>query len=155
MLLNCHVGEDSLRVPWTARSSKQSVLKEINLYMYLKDWYWDWSSSLGHLMRRTDLLENTLMLGKIAVRRRKEWRAWDGWMASLTPWAWVWTTSGSQWQRGKPGILLSMGLQGVRHHWTTELNWRLMITSCFFPQACGTEFNYCHSLDLSADTLSD
>ena len=66
MLLNCGVGEDSLRVPWTTRRSNQSVLKEIcpeysleGLMLKLK------LQHFSHLMQRTDLLEKTLMLGKI------------------------------------------------------------------------------------------
>ena len=49
---------------------------------------------------------------------------WDGWMASPTLWTWVWVSPGSWWWTGKPGILESMGLQRVRHDWSTEL--RLM-----------------------------
>ena len=52
-------------------------------------------------------------------------REWDGWMASLTKWTWVWPSSGSWWWTGKPGILQSMGLQRVWHDWATELNWVL------------------------------
>ena len=70
MLLNCVVGED-LRVPWTARRSNQSTLKEISPeyslegpILRLKLQYF------GHLIRRTDLFEKTLMLGKIDGRRR-------------------------------------------------------------------------------------
>ena len=73
MLLNCGVGED-LRVAWTAGRSIQSILKKISpecslegLMLKLKLQY------LGHLMRRTDSLEKTLMLGKIEGRRRKGW----------------------------------------------------------------------------------
>ena len=47
---------------------------------------------------------------------------WDGWMASLTPWTWVWVSSRSWWWTGKPGMLQSMGSQRVRHDWATELN---------------------------------
>ena len=72
MLLNCGVGEDSLRVPWTTRRSNQSILKEISpgislegMMLKLKLQY------LGHLMRRVDSLEKTLMLGGIEGRRRK------------------------------------------------------------------------------------
>ena len=72
MLLNCGVGEDSLRVPWTARRSNQSILKEISpeyslegLMLKLKLQY------SGHLMRRTNSLEKTLMLEKIENRRRR------------------------------------------------------------------------------------
>ena len=50
-------------------------------------------------------------------------RGWDGWMVSLTQWTWVWVSSGSWWWTGKPGMLLSMRSQRVRHGWATELNW--------------------------------
>ena len=77
-----------LRVPWTARRSNQSILKEISveyslegLMLKLKLQYF------GHLMWRTDWMEKTLMLGKIKGRRRKkDDRGWDGWIASLTQW---------------------------------------------------------------------
>ena len=49
-------------------------------------------------------------------------RGWDGWMASLTQWTWVWVSSGSWWWTGRPGMLQSMGLQRVGHDWTIELN---------------------------------
>ena len=72
MLLNCGVGEGLLRVPWTARRSNQSILKEISpeyslkgLMLKLKLQYF------GHLMRRIDSFEKTLMLGKIEGGRRK------------------------------------------------------------------------------------
>ena len=71
MLLNCGVGED-LRVPWTARRSNQSILKEISpgcflerMKLKLKLQYFD------HLMRRVDSLERTLMLGGIGGKRRR------------------------------------------------------------------------------------
>ena len=50
-------------------------------------------------------------------------RGWDGWMASLTRWTWVWASSRSWWWTGKPGMLQSMGSQRVGYDWTTELNW--------------------------------
>ena len=72
MLLNCGVGEDFLRVPWTARRSNQSILKGISpacslegLMLKLKLQYF------GHLMRRADSFEKTLRLGKIEDRRRR------------------------------------------------------------------------------------
>ena len=118
MFLNCGVGEHS-RLPWTARISNQSILKEISpeyslegLMLKLKLQYF------GHLMGRTDSLEKTLMLGKMKVGGE-----WDGWMASPTQWTWVWVNSGSWWWAGRPGVLQSMGLQRVGHDWATELNW--------------------------------
>ena len=112
-----------LRVPWTARRSNQSILKEISpgcslegLMLKLK------LQCFGHLMRRTDS-EKTLMLGKIEGGRRSRRRGWDGWMASPTQWTWVWVNSGCWWWTGKPGVLQSMGSQRIRHNWATELDW--------------------------------
>ena len=74
-----------LTVPWTARRSNQSILKEINagisvegMMLKLKLQYF------GHLMRRVDSLEKTLMLGGIGGRRRRGRQRIDGWMASLS-----------------------------------------------------------------------
>ena len=113
-----------LRVPCTARRSNQSILKEISrgcslegMMLKLKLQYF------GHLMRRVDSLEKTLMLGGIGGRRRRVDRGWDGWMASLTRWTWVWVNSGKWWWTGRPGVLQFMGSQRVRHNWSTELNW--------------------------------
>jgi len=50
-------------------------------------------------------------------------RGWDGWMASLTRWTWVWVNSGSWWWTGRPGVLRFMGSQRVGHNWTTDLIW--------------------------------
>ena len=50
-------------------------------------------------------------------------RGWDGWMASLTRWTWVWVNSRSWWWTGRPGVLRFMGTQRVGHDWATELNW--------------------------------
>ena len=54
-------------------------------------------------------------------------RRWDGWMASLSRWMWVWVNSGSWWT-GRPGVLGFMGSQIVRHDWVTELNWEDFVT---------------------------
>ena len=50
-------------------------------------------------------------------------RGWDGWMASLTRWTWVWVNSGRWWWTGRLGVLRFMGSQRVGHDWATELNW--------------------------------
>ena len=52
-----------------------------------------------------------------------DYRGWDGWMASLTRWMWVWVNSGRWWWTEKPGVLQFMGSQRVGHDWATELNW--------------------------------
>ena len=96
-----------LRVPWTARVSKQSVLKEISpgcslerLMLKLNLQYF------GHLIWRADSFEKTLMLGKIEGRRRRGDRGWDGWMVSPTQWTWVWVDSWSWWWTGRPGAMV-------------------------------------------------
>ena len=107
-----------LRIPWTARISNQSILKEINpeyslegLMLKLKLQYF------GHLMRRTDSLEKTLMLGKIEGRNRRGWQRMR-WLDGIY---WVLVDSGSWWWIGRPGVLWFMGSQRVGHNWT-ELN---------------------------------
>ena len=84
MLLNCGVGEDSWRVPWTARRSNQSILKEISpeyslegLMLKLKLQYF------GHTMWRADSLEKILMMGKIEGERKRGWQRMR-WLDSIT-----------------------------------------------------------------------
>ena len=113
-----------LRVPWTLRSSNQSILKEISpgfslegLMLKLKLQYF------GHLMWRADSFEKTLMLGKIEGRRRRGCQKMRWWMASLTQWTWVWINSRIWWWTGRPGMLRSMGSQSqTRLNDWTELN---------------------------------
>ena len=69
------------------------------------------------------LIWKTLMLGKIEGRRRRGYRGWNVWLASLIQWTGVWVNSGSLWWTGKPGVLQFMGSQRVGHDWATELNW--------------------------------
>ena len=60
-------------------------------------------------------------------------RGWDGWMASLTLWTWVWASSRSWWRTRKPGVLQSTGSQRVEHDWVnwTELNWLATKTTTY------------------------
>ena len=113
-----------LRVPWTARRSNQSILKEISpgcslegLMLKLQLQYF------GHQMRRTDSLEKTWCWERLKAGEGDD-RGWDGWMASPTQWTWVWVNSRSWWWTGRPSVLRSMGSQRVRCDWATELNWR-------------------------------
>ena len=113
-----------LSVPWTARRFNQSILKEISaecslegLTLKLKLQYF------GHLMWKTDSLENTLILGKIQGRRREgRQRMW--WLDGITNsmdmglgrlGSWLWT--------GRPDVLQSTESQRIGHNWATELNW--------------------------------
>ena len=86
-----------LRVPWTARRSNQSVLKKISPEYSLKGQKLKLKLKyFGHLMRKTDSLEKTLMLGKTESKIRREWQR----MRSPTQWTWVWAYSRKQWMKG-------------------------------------------------------
>ena len=116
-----------LRVPWTARRSNQSILKKISpgislegMMLKLKLQYFGTScKELAHWKR--------LWCWEGLGAGEGDNRGWDGWMASLTRWMWVWVNSGSWWWTGKPARLQFMGSQRVRHDWATELN------MCYFP----------------------
>ena len=115
-----------LRVPWTTRRSNQSILKETSL-----------GCSLEGLMLRLKLqyfgqLCEELTHGKrpwcwegLGAGGEGDNSGWDGWMASLTRWTWVWVNSGSWWWIERPGVLRFIGWQRVGHDWETELNWSM------------------------------
>ena len=124
MLLNCGCWRRLLRVPWTARRSNQSILKEISpeyslegLMLKLKLQYF------GQLMEELTHWKRPWCWERLKAGGEGNDRRWDGWMASQTLWTWVWVNSGSWWWTGKPGVLQSMGQQRVGHDWATELNW--------------------------------
>ena len=116
-----------LRVPWTARRSNQSILKEISpgyslegLMLKLKLQYF------GHLMWGSDSFEKTLMLGKIEDRRRTG-RQLMRWLDGIADqWTWVWLDSGSWWWR--KGGLACCGSWGHKE-WdmTEQLNWKITL----------------------------
>ena len=83
---------------------------------------------------------------KLKVGGERDDRGWDGWMASLSQWTWVWVNSGSWWWTGSPGVLQSMGSQRVGHDWATELNWtkclsqgQALFSAAGGPPASGTD----------------
>ena len=113
-----------LRVPWTARRSNWSILKEISprcslegLMLKLKLQYF------GHLIQKADSFEKTVMLGKIEGSRRTVWqrmRSLDGITDSVDL---SLDNSRNWWWTEKSGMLQFMWSQRVGHHWAIELNW--------------------------------
>ena len=146
-----------LRGPWTARKSNQSILKKVSpeyslegLMLKLKLQYF------GHLMRRTDSLEKTLMLGKIeGERRRGRQRVrWLDGITDSTDMSPFWVNAGSWWWTGSSGVLQSMGSQRVAHNWVhrPELNWSYPLRR---NQDIAPRLHYCYltALPLSPHLL--
>ena len=123
MLLNCGVGENSweflgLQGDPTSPSERRSVLG-----VHWKDWCWSWNSNtLATWWEELTNLKRPWCWERLKVGGEGDDRGWDGWMASLTRWTWVWVDSRSWWWTGRPGVLRFMGLQRVIHDWATELN---------------------------------
>ena len=113
-----------LRIPWTARRSNQSILKEISPEYSLEEQRLKLKLQYsGHLMQRVDSFEKTLMLAKTEDGRRRGWQRMR-WLNGITDsMNIVWVNSGSWWWTGWPDVLQSMGSQRVRHDWATKLNW--------------------------------
>ena len=103
-----------LRVPWTASISSQSI--------HWKDWCWR-SNALATWYKELTHWKRSWCWERLKVGGEGDDRGWNGWMASLTLWTWVWVSSGSWWWTGGPGMLRFMGSQRVGHDWVTELNW--------------------------------
>ena len=111
-----------LRVPWTARRSNESILKEISpgcslqgLMLKVKlQTLLTWCEELTHLKR-------PWCWESLRAGGEGDNRGWDGWMASPTWWTWVWVNSGSWWWTGRTGMLRFMGSERVQHEWVTEL----------------------------------
>ena len=124
MLLDCGVGEDSWESLGLQGDPTSPFWRRSALGFLWREWSWSWNSSI--LATSCEELTHWKRLfcweGFRAGGEGDE-RGWDGWMASLTRWTWIWVNSGSWWWTGRPGVLWFMGSQRVGHDWVTELNW--------------------------------
>ena len=126
MLLNCGAGEDS----WESLGCK-----EIQPLHSEGDQTWDFSGRNDAKAEAPVLWPphaKSWLIGKdwegLGAGEEGDDRGWDGWMASLTQWKWIWVNSGSWWWTGRPGVLRFTGLQRVGHNWATELNWKATLS---------------------------
>ena len=117
-----------LRVPWAARRSNWSILKEISpeyslegMMLMLKCQYF------GHLMQRADYWKTPWCWERLRVGGEGDDRGWDGWMVSPTQWTWVWMGSGSWCWTGRPGMLQLMGVSKSRTRLSNSTELKHMI----------------------------
>ena len=124
MLLNCGVGEDSWESLGLQGDPTSPFWRRSVLGVLWKEWWQSWNSStLATSCEQLTHWKRLWCWEGLRAGGEGDNRGWDGWMASLTQWAWVWVNSGSWWWTGRPGVLRFMGLQRVGHDWATELNW--------------------------------
>ena len=120
------------RVPWKARRSNQSILREIQeispeyslegLMLKLKLQYF------GPLILEMTHWKRPQCWERLKAGREGDERGWDSWMTSPNRWTWVWAGSRRWWRTGRPGVLQSMELQRIGHNWT-EMNWNKDLSS--------------------------
>ena len=121
------------RVPWTARRSNLSILKDISPGislegMMLKLKLQSFATSCEELTH----WKRTWYWEELGSGGEGDNRGGDGWMASPTWWTWVCVNSRSWWWTRRPGMLQFMGSQRVEHDWVTELNWIISDVEHFF-----------------------
>ena len=119
MLLNCGIGEE-FRVPWTARRPNQSVLKEINPEYSLEGLMLkQGSNTLATWWEELTHWKRLWCWERLKANGEGSGRGWDGWIALLSQWTWIWASSGRLWRTEEPGTV-SMQLQRVGHGLVTE-----------------------------------
>ena len=124
MLLNCGVGEDSWKSLALQGDRISPFWRRSALGFLWKEWCWSWNS--GTLATSCEALSHWKRLWcceGLGAGGEGDDRGWDGWMASLTWWTWVWVNSRSWWWTGRPGVLQFMGSQRA----TEQLNWEAFL----------------------------
>ena len=137
MLLNCGVGEDSWESLGLHGDPTSAFWRRSALGLLWKEWCYSWNSStLATPCKELTHWKRLWCWEGLGAGGEGDNRGWDGWMASLTRWMWVWVNSGSWWWTGRPGVLWFMGSQKVGHDWATELNWTDHIYIYSYPNIC-------------------
>ena len=120
MLLNCCIREASWESLGQQGDQTSQSLRKSVLNIHWKEWCKLKLQYFVHLTWRTIYWKRPWCWERLKAGEGDD-RGWDGWMASLTQWIWVWATSGSCWWTHKPGVMQSMGSQRVGHDLATEL----------------------------------
>ena len=121
LLLNCVAREDSWESLGQQGDQMSQSYRESTLNIHWKTWCWSWSShTLATWWEEPTHWKKPWCWERLKAGGEREDRGWDGWMASLTQWSWVWASSVRRWRTGKPGVLQSMGSQRVGHNLVTE-----------------------------------
>ena len=147
MLLNCGVGEDS----WESlglQGDPTSPFWRSALGVLWKEWCWSWNfSTLTTSCEELTHWKRLWCWEVLGAGGEVDDRGWDGWMASLTQWTWIWVNSGSWWWTGRPDVVRFMGSQRVAHDWVTELNWYWSYIVCL-PVCYLSSLRQCKSHEL-------
>ena len=125
MLLNCGVGEDSWESLGLQGDPTSPFWRRSVVGIQWKEWFWSWNSNtLATWCEELTHLKRPWCWERLRAGVEGDDGGWDGWMASVTQWTWVWVDFRSWWWTGRPSMLQFMGSQRVGHNWATELNWR-------------------------------
>ena len=134
--------EKTLESPLDYRENQPVILEEVSPEYSWKDWCWSWNSNpLATWCEELTHWKRPWCWEGLRAGGEGDNRGWDGWMASLTRWTWVWVNSGSWWCTGRPGVLQSMGLQRTGHDWAIELNWIPTEAEKWLPETCQDDRN--------------
>ena len=123
MLLNCVVLEKTLESPLNCKEIQPVSPKGNQSWMFIGRTDAEAEAPIlwPHDVKRWLVRKKLWCWERLKAGGNGDDRGWDGWMASLIQWTWVWASSGSWWWTGRPGVLQSMGSQRVGHDWATEL----------------------------------
>ena len=142
------------RFLWTSRRSNLSILKEISPEYSLEGLMLKGkSNTLATWCKEPSHWNSPRCWERLTLGGEGDNRGWDGWMASLMRWTWVWVVSRVWWWTVKNGVLQSMGVQRVGHHWATELNWlsnvipqgKMRSEGVFTSKTIGNSFTFSHA----------
>ena len=154
MLLNCGVGEDSWESLGLQGDPSSPFWRRYALGFLWREWSWSWNSStLATSCEELTHWKRLWCWEGLGTGGEGDDRGWDGWMASLTQWTWVWVNSRSWWWTGRPGVLRFMGSQRIRQDWVTEMNWTegkiRVLCSLGFPDGSAGKESACNAGNLT------